>query len=481
MDLTYRIAAYQSARIGRHLIRRHFLRRRYPYLAEWRRLILDARRFDADFYLAANQDVSRSKADPLTHFLLLGGFEGRDPHPMVDAAACLRAAGPETARQVNPVIAMLKEHGRAGLPAPSQPAGIGYTSPTGLILCITNVKGGGIARYLKDRADADPNVALLVPGANGPRLTNARGRLLTAFRPDHAPDALLQELQPEAVEFHSAVGWSLPWLDQLITEAARRAIPLTTVIHDYSAICPRVNLVGAKGVYCREPDPRTCNSCIAGGRTPAAFEGNGDYAWTIEEWRRWWGSLLARTNHIVAPCHDTGERFSNYFPGLNIDIVGHADRRTIRPLPRPPKERVFRVAIVGGINRSKGAKLLTKIAEAARVNHLPLEFIIIGYSTDQRVHRLNNVKITGPYREQHADSLLAEAQCHVALFPALWPETYSYALTVPMAAKLPVMAFRLGAQAERLETYDNTELLPLSAMNDPAYIAKRLLAFAKRS
>ena len=37
MDLTYRIAAYQSARIGRHLIRRHFLRRRYPYLAEWRR------------------------------------------------------------------------------------------------------------------------------------------------------------------------------------------------------------------------------------------------------------------------------------------------------------------------------------------------------------------------------------------------------------------------------------------------------------
>ncbi len=481
MDLTYRITAYQSARTARQLIRRHFVRRRFPYLAEWKRLILDAKRFDRDFYLAANQDVSRSKADPLAHFLLLGGFEGRDPHPLVDAAACLKAAQAEAASHINPVIAMLKQHGPAALPKPELPAGIGYESPTRLTLCITNVKGGGIARYLKDRSDIDPSVALLVPSERGPKLTNSRGRPLAAFRPDHTPDELLSELRPVAIEFHSAVGWSLPWLDELTTEAARRGIPLTTVIHDYSAICPRVNLVGSKGIYCHEPDTRTCNACISNGREPAAFEGNGDYAWTIEEWRRWWGSLLARTNHIVAPCHDTGERFSNYFPGLNIDIVQHRDKRATTPLPRPPKERVFRVAIVGGINRSKGAKLLTKIAEAARVNHLPLEFIIIGYSTDSRVHRLNNVKITGPYREQHADQLLAEADCHVALFPALWPETYSYALTVPMAAKLPVMAFRLGAQAERLETYENTELLPLSAMYDPAYIAKRLLAFAKRS
>jgi glycosyltransferase involved in cell wall biosynthesis len=481
LDLTYRINAYQSARTARQLIRRHFVRRRFPHFAEWKRLILNAERFDRDFYLAANQDVSRSKADPLAHFLLLGGFEGRDPHPLVDAGACLRAARREAANGVNPVIAMLKQYGRSALPEPQQPSSLGYTCPTGLILCITNVKGGGIARYLKDRSDDDPNLALLVPDATGPKLTNSRGRQLAAFRPDHSPGELLNELQPVTVEFHSAVGWSLPWLDELTNEAARRGISLTTVIHDYSAICPRVNLVGSKGVYCYEPDTRTCNSCIASGREPAAFEGNGDYTWTIEEWRRWWGSLLARTNHIVAPCHDTGERFSNYFPGLNIDIVGHPDKRETNPLPRPPKDSKFRVAIVGGINRSKGAKLLTKIAEAARINHLQLEFIIIGYSTDSRVHRLNNVKITGPYREQHADRLLAEAQCHVALFPALWPETYSYALTVPMAAKLPIMAFRLGAQAERLEGYPNSELLPLSAMNDPAYIANRLFAFAKRS
>ncbi len=481
MNLAYRISAYQNTRAARNPIWRHFALRHYPYLGEWKRLLLGADRFDPDFYLASNQDVSRARADPLTHFLLLGGFEGRNPHPKVDAAACLRAVGTVVTRQTNPVIAMLKQHGRDALPCPSEPGVPGYESPTGVVLCVTNSKGGGIARYLRDRGERDPNVALLVPDAAGPHLTSGNGHTMCDFRAGVTAAGILNELRPVAVEMHSAVGWSLLWLDELTGEAYQRNIPLTTIIHDYSAICPRVNLVNLTGTYCREPGESACNACISGGRQPAAFEGQDSHDWTINKWRRWWGNLLVRSNHIVAPCHDTGERLSRYFPSLNINIVQHPDQRESQPLPRPTEEKLYRVAIVGGINRSKGAKLLTQIAETARLNQLPLEFYVIGYSTDQRVHRLRNVKVTGPYREHLANSLLTEANCHVALFPALWPETYSYALTIPMTARLPIMAFRLGAQAERLESYPDTELLPLSAMNDPALIANKLYAFAKRS
>ena len=37
--------------------------------------------FDKDWYLLSNPDVEKSGFDPATHYLLHGGFEGRDPGP----------------------------------------------------------------------------------------------------------------------------------------------------------------------------------------------------------------------------------------------------------------------------------------------------------------------------------------------------------------------------------------------------------------
>jgi len=42
--------------------------------------------FDADYYLEKNPDVRNSRWPPLLHFLLWGGFEGRQPHPLFDPA-----------------------------------------------------------------------------------------------------------------------------------------------------------------------------------------------------------------------------------------------------------------------------------------------------------------------------------------------------------------------------------------------------------
>lgn len=42
-------------------------------------LIKNSSLFDPEWYLAKNQDVSESNIDPARHYLLFGGFEGRDP------------------------------------------------------------------------------------------------------------------------------------------------------------------------------------------------------------------------------------------------------------------------------------------------------------------------------------------------------------------------------------------------------------------
>jgi glycosyltransferase involved in cell wall biosynthesis len=49
------------------------------------RMVAESGLFDAAYYLAANPDVA---ADPVRHFVLHGGAEGRNPSPLFDCAAC---------------------------------------------------------------------------------------------------------------------------------------------------------------------------------------------------------------------------------------------------------------------------------------------------------------------------------------------------------------------------------------------------------
>jgi hypothetical protein len=95
---------------------------------------------------------------------------------------------------------------------------------------------------------------------------------------------------------------------------------------------------------------------------------------------------------------------------------------------------------------------------------LPLEFRVLG-STDRDAAfgRLGNVGVTGPYREQDVYQKLATLGCHLAFLPSLWPETYMYTLSIAMAAGLYVIAFDVGAQAERLRAWGWGRVLPLDA------------------
>ena len=54
------------------------------------RLIRDSGLFDRRHYIGRNPDVARRFPDPLWHYELWGGCEGRDPHPLFDTAYFLQ-------------------------------------------------------------------------------------------------------------------------------------------------------------------------------------------------------------------------------------------------------------------------------------------------------------------------------------------------------------------------------------------------------
>jgi glycosyltransferase involved in cell wall biosynthesis len=158
----------------------------------------------------------------------------------------------------------------------------------------------------------------------------------------------------------------------------------------------------------------------------------------------------------------------------------HAETRPdIRSLAMPllPGEPI-RIVIIGTIVAIKGAERLLACARDARTRKLPLEFHVIG-STDRdaALSRLQNVCIHGRYQERDVYDRVAAARCHLAFLPSLCPETFSYTLSIAMAARLYTLCFDLGAQAQRVRSWGWGNVLPLES--GPDAINEALLAAAR--
>src|SRR5262249_41692095 len=66
-------------------------------------------------------------------------------------------------------------------------------------------------------------------------------------------------------------------------------------------------------------------------------------------------------------------------------------------------------------------------------------------------------------------------------FPAVWPETFSYTLSIAMKSNLYPVAFDFGAIAERLRRLEWGELLALELMGQSSVINDCLLSLQRVS
>jgi lipopolysaccharide biosynthesis protein len=69
-----------------------------------RQRIMSSGLFDATYYLAANPDVAKSGSDPLSHFLLFGWREARDPSPHFSVSGYLARYEDVRAADANPLV-----------------------------------------------------------------------------------------------------------------------------------------------------------------------------------------------------------------------------------------------------------------------------------------------------------------------------------------------------------------------------------------
>jgi glycosyltransferase involved in cell wall biosynthesis len=97
--------------------------------------------------------------------------------------------------------------------------------------------------------------------------------------------------------------------------------------------------------------------------------------------------------------------------------------------------------------------------------------VLVGKSCDDdRLTATGRVHITGKYEPHEAVALIRRQQAALAWLPSIWPETWCYTLTEAWQAGLDVLAFDIGAPAERIRRTGRGWVCPLgisaAALND---------------
>ena len=367
------------------------------------------------------------------------------------------------------------------------------------VLLITHGEGGGVERRVGVRCAAveaeglrcvvlrpdpdNPGAGVVVSDGVGKDYPNLRFRLPSEQK---GLGAFIQEQRPLRAEVHHLLRHH-PTIRDL---AAQVGVPYEVHTHDYGWFCPRLVLINADRRYCGEPDVEGCEACIAAGGS--VLEG----VRSVAQFRRDSGKFLRAATRVIAPAQDVSERLRRYFPSVSVEVVAH-EAEAAWALSRPAahgdlsreagevirggdeRRSVRRVCVIGAIGVTKGYDVLLRCADDAASRRLPLEFIVVGTTIDDRaLLATGRVFVTGRFEADEAVDLIKQQQADVAWLPSIWPETWCYALSDAWRSGLRTVVFDIGAQAERVRRTTRGFVLPLGL--PPQRINDMLLAVSGR-
>lgn len=359
-----------------------------------------------------------------------------------------------------------------------------YLSGGNTMLMVTHNAGGGTERHVQEmtkllanegvtayRLTPDPRHAskLRLWHEDAPYCPNL------IFDIDHDFDELsdcLKSLGISHIHLHHLSGFPQR-MSRLLAKLARELrVPYDVTAHDYYFICPSINLTYDSGMYESDPSIDVSDEWASRNPTPADRT-------PIWEWRERHNTLLKEARRVFAPSEDCARRIQRYFPEVSIFVRPHPEKEGDAPnlYLKHRAGTTIHVAVIGRLSNHKGLQVILGMARDAKERRLPIHFHVIG-DADQAsaLRKTEHVTIHGAYQEDDVYSLLEKAQCHVAFFSSIWPETYSYTLSIALNAHLYPVSFNLGAPSERIQNVQWGEVLPYELAHNPAALNDALIA-----
>lgn len=344
---------------------------------------------------------------------------------------------------------------------------------TVIAIIMTNVHGGGTPRHAYEMAAewSRQGVQVLFVYAND-RLIKVffyeDGNAYETIRFfDYDGKRLVQFLKEYHVELIH-VEHLLDAESYMLSIHKELQVPLVVTLHDYYFVCPFIQLTNENDIYCEEKGDKSCNECLARrGFYSATLE---KQVKDIKKWREHWLSFLQEASLIIVPSKDMEQRIKKYFPLSSIQMRENPELISA-------ESSDIQVGLIGGLSKAKGAEVIKEVLSMASQKKSPVHFTLFGTLSDVQLttDEKRYITILGPYKEQEVYSMISSHQINYFWFPGVWPETYSYTLSIPIRLRMPCLSSDIGAIASRIQSHRWGETYPWNAQADK--ILDKLLDF----
>lgn len=338
------------------------------------------------------------------------------------------------------------------------------------VLLISHRLGGGVtqhlnelqtfygrqARFLRLAPTGEPGTVALTldPGSSDALYFNVQQpeqyqRLLTVLR----------WLGVTKLHFHHTMGLPEPIFGLHVA----LNVTYDVSVHDYYLLNANPTLTSALGLFAGDEPLARDSACAVHYPLPNNI--------SASAWREQQLAWLLAAERIIFPSTDVASRLLAGFnePALAAKaiVAWHLDSeqaewpevRAIATPGAPPlsaqtaSAKPLKVLVLGALSKEKGALLLEQVAGQLAGE---VEFHLLGYGFKP----LNDVQTHGAYQAENLTAKLAAINADVVWFPAQWPETYSYTLSIALSLGLPVVYPDLGAFAERTQGRASSYMLP---------------------
>lgn len=235
------------------------------------------------------------------------------------------------------------------------------------------------------------------------------------------------------------------------------------VLHDFLPICPSLHLLNCVNQYCGVPQERDCNLCYK-----SLDIARWSHSWIeieklpndVKDWRQPFRDLFNLVDQIVCFSNSSEEilrRAFGHIENVKIIPVFLSIHKTLRKV-KVNRESI-NIGCIGDMNIIKGAERINGLADYIAFISAPVPITILGQSSAMA----KNVRRHGRYKLEELANLIEEIGINVIFFSSVVPETYSYVLSEIFELGLPVVAYDIGAQSERVRNYPLGIVIPLNS------------------